>query len=237
MSSSKLVAFILGAGTHVGAAVAANLRAKGYKVALGSRNPAQVGADSEDYFHVKVDVSKREAIEAAFDTVVNKLGPVNVVVYNAASLDIPPTPTEVLSLSAEKYYESAAVGLGAFTAAQKALSGFRAVVHRDHPKVFIATGNGLPFNQFAPSQYFTLGIQKALETRFIATAVKSYEAENIQFYFATLVSTEGGVPGPDIFAKSALTHAQVYWELISNEKQANWDHRFTIDGATYPHSN
>jgi len=85
MSSTKLVAFILGAGTHIGSAVAAQLREKGYRVALGSRNPKST-SDNDAYFNVKVDVQKRESIEHAFDTVVQKLGPVNVVIYNGMSL-------------------------------------------------------------------------------------------------------------------------------------------------------
>jgi len=85
MSSTKLVAFILGAGTHIGSAVAAQLREKGYRVALGSRNPKPTSED-DAYFNVKVDVQKRESIEQAFDTVVHKLGPVNVVIYNGMSL-------------------------------------------------------------------------------------------------------------------------------------------------------
>ena len=85
MSSTKLVAFILGAGTNIGSAVAAQLREKGYRVALGSRNPKPT-TDDETYFNVKVDVQKRESIEEAFDTVVQKLGPINVVIYNGMSL-------------------------------------------------------------------------------------------------------------------------------------------------------
>jgi NAD(P)-dependent dehydrogenase (short-subunit alcohol dehydrogenase family) len=84
MSSTKLVAFILGAGTNIGSAVAAQLREKGYRVALGSRNPKPTTDDT--YFNVKVDVQKRESIEEAFDTVVQKLGPINVVIYNGMSL-------------------------------------------------------------------------------------------------------------------------------------------------------
>jgi NAD(P)-dependent dehydrogenase (short-subunit alcohol dehydrogenase family) len=85
MSSTNLVAFILGAGTHIGAAVAGQLREKGYRVALGSRNPKPT-SDSDAYFNVKVDVQRRESIEEAFDTVVQKLGPINVVIYNGMSL-------------------------------------------------------------------------------------------------------------------------------------------------------
>jgi len=85
MSSTKLVAFILGAGTHIGSAVATQLRENGYRVALGSRNPSPT-PDDDAYFTVKVDVQSRESIEEAFDTVVHKLGPVNVVIYNDMSL-------------------------------------------------------------------------------------------------------------------------------------------------------
>jgi len=81
----KLVAFILGAGTNIGSAIAAQLREKGYRVALGSRNPKPT-KDDDTYFNVKVDVQKRESIEKAFDTVVQKLGPINVVIYNGMSL-------------------------------------------------------------------------------------------------------------------------------------------------------
>ena len=78
MSSTKLarkvrkleVVFILGAGTHIGSAGAAQLRETGYRVALGSRNPKPT-SDDDSYFNVKVDVQKRESTEKAFDTTVH----------------------------------------------------------------------------------------------------------------------------------------------------------------------
>ena len=61
MSSTKLVAkFILGAGMHISFAVAAQLREKGYRVALGSHNPKPTSDDAA-YFNIKVDVQKRES--------------------------------------------------------------------------------------------------------------------------------------------------------------------------------
>ena len=84
-STTKLVAFILGAGTHIGSAVAAHLRENGYRVALDNRNPKPT-TDDDTYFSVKVDVQSRESIKQAFDTVVHKRGPVNVVIYNGMSL-------------------------------------------------------------------------------------------------------------------------------------------------------
>jgi len=80
--------FFLGAGTHIGSTVAAQLRENGYRVALVSRNPSLTpdDEDNDTYFAVKVDVQSRESIEEAFDTVVHKLGPVNIVIYNGISL-------------------------------------------------------------------------------------------------------------------------------------------------------
>jgi hypothetical protein len=186
---------------------------------------------------------------------------------SAASVTPPPTPDDLLTIPVDAYYDAASVGLGAFTAAQKALPSFRNEIHREHPKTFIVTGNILPFSQYSPPAYHTLGLQKALQTRFVATAAKAYESENFRyipftwiapqmltltrFYFATLVSKQGGMPGPAVLANSAATHAQVYWNLINNVRQEDWDHRygfvflqfdvcstrffrFTIDGDKFP---
>ncbi|KAH9479727.1 Diacetyl reductase [(S)-acetoin forming] [Psilocybe cubensis] len=232
---SKLVAFILGAGTHVGAAVAAKLHKNGYQVALGSRNPKQEGSDGT-YFNVKLDVQSRESIESAFDTVVKNLGPVNVVVYNAASRVGPTDPNEFLSVPIEAYQDAASIGVGGFIAAHKALASFRSEVHKENPKVFIVTGNLLPFEQYNPPGFFTLGAQKALLSRFVATASQSYQNENIQFYYATQSSETGTHPGPENFAKGAQAHADVYWKLINNKKQGDWNHQFTLDGKAYPHA-
>ena len=62
MSSTKFVAFIRGAGTHIGPAAAAQPRENGYRVALGSRNPKPT-SDDDTYFTVKVDVKCWESIE------------------------------------------------------------------------------------------------------------------------------------------------------------------------------
>ena len=206
MSSTKLVAFILGAGTHIGSAVAAQLRDKGYRVALGSRNPKPTSED-DAYFNVKVDVQKRESIEEAFDTVVHKLGPVNVVIYNGMTLfslvklevhssyylsaaSVTPPPNDLLTIPVDAYYDAASIGLGAFTAAQKALPSFRNEIHRRHPKTFIVTGNILPFSQYSSPSFHTLGLQKALQTRFVATAAKEYESENFQYVLFTSIARQ-----------------------------------------------
>jgi NAD(P)-dependent dehydrogenase (short-subunit alcohol dehydrogenase family) len=176
MSHKNLVAFIIGAGPNVGAAVGAKLKENGYEVALGGRDPKAL----EGYFPVKVDVQEKESVFAAFKIVAKTLGPVNVVIYNgqyffttvvsqrnakvfvyvAATLVFPPKENDILSLSVEEVYRQTAVGINVIAAAQAAITHFRDPIHQNHPKAFIVTGNPLPFSQAIPAQYFTLGLQR-----------------------------------------------------------------------------
>lgn len=99
---------------------------------------------------------------------------------SAATVTAPQTPDDLLTIPVDAYYDAASVGLGAYTAAQKALPSFRHEIHRENPKAFIVTGNILPFSQYSPPGFHTLGLQKALQTRFVATAARAYESENFQ---------------------------------------------------------
>ena len=76
-------AFILGAGGHVGLAVANKLKQEGYKVAIGSRKPLQ----KEGLVPITVDVSDTDSITKAFAEVKEKLGAApNVVIFNGSSI-------------------------------------------------------------------------------------------------------------------------------------------------------
>jgi len=73
------VAFILGAGRHVGLAVAIKLKQEGYKVAIGSRNPIE----KEGLVPITVDVTDTDSISRAFAEVKEKLGSApNAVIFN-----------------------------------------------------------------------------------------------------------------------------------------------------------
>lgn len=83
----SLVAFIIGAGPHIGAAIGTILKQNGYRVALGSRNPGKIDETKAGGFYpVKVDASSSESIQAAFQTVNAELGSPNVVIYNGKVL-------------------------------------------------------------------------------------------------------------------------------------------------------
>lgn len=87
----------------------------------------------------------------------------------------------------------------------------------------------MPFDWFLDSpQYYTLGIQKDLEARLVATSATSYEAEGIKFYYAQLVGKDGNPPTyKDEFLKSGKAHADAYWDLINGERK-HWDYRLVI---------
>ncbi|TFK67981.1 hypothetical protein BDN72DRAFT_798347 [Pluteus cervinus] len=242
MTSPKLVAFIIGAGPHIGKSLTSRFREKGYSVAIGSRSPDNAPQE-EGILPVAVDASKPESIQAAFTRVTTELGPPNAVVYNAASLVFPPNKQDPLGLDLAAFQSTSALGLNVFAAAQQAVIGFRAINNSEAPKAFIVTGNLLPFLSATPG-YFSLGVQKSIEARLIEYFYNSYKQEGLRyvftsrimlsstrcsFHYATLVSSTGGIPPPEEFAQSGPAHAKVYDELIHSEPRS-WDYRFTLDG-------
>ncbi|KAJ7579755.1 hypothetical protein C8J56DRAFT_1006603 [Mycena floridula] len=231
---SRLVALILGAGPNVGKSVAATLKSYGYQIALGSRNPDFEGVKADGYFAVRVDVSNTDSIIEAFATVNKDLGPPNVVIYNAATHTSPPDAADPLSLSLEKYQESVDFITGTYVAAQQALKGFRAEVHKKSPKVFINTGNLLPFIEPEPERAIYMGLAsvKSTQAYLVHLFSNAYAKEGIRFHFAHLIGEDGSLPYAD-FPTSGPAHGKAYWRLISSENAENWDYRFTKDGRKY----
>ncbi|KAJ7468664.1 hypothetical protein FB451DRAFT_1401020 [Mycena latifolia] len=227
---SPLTAFIIGSGANIGKNTAAALKAKGYRVALGSRKPAFDQVKKEGYYPVVIDAASPESIKTAFETVNKELGPPNVVIYNAAAATLSPVPDDPLTLSVESFAQQTTFAVGVFAAAQEALRGFRSDVHQGAQKTFIITGNPLPWCPGDLPAMIGLHIQKTMEWRLTEHFASAYAKEKIRFYYATLVNEEtGGVLNPlkDFFT-SGPQHAQVYLDLITREDQAEWDYRFTL---------
>ncbi|KAJ7482226.1 hypothetical protein B0H11DRAFT_2022165 [Mycena galericulata] len=230
---SSPIAFIIGSGGNVGKHTAIALKAKGYKVALGSRKPAVQDIKNDGYFPVTVDAESVESIKAAFATITAELGPPNVVIFNAATFEPAPNPAEPLTLSVESFTKQTAFAASVFAAAQEALVGFRSDVHKDASKTFIVTGNPLPW---LPVQgplvpYFTINLQKTVLWRLTEYLASAYSKENIRFYYATITSSEGGMAftTPEEFYTTGPQHAQVYLDLITRKDQAEWDYRFDLE--------
>lgn len=80
MSSTSQVALILGSGPNIGANVANEFAANGYKVVITSRNPPKDEDSSKLY--VKGDLSEPKSVDDIFSQVRKLAGEPSVVVYN-----------------------------------------------------------------------------------------------------------------------------------------------------------
>lgn len=80
------------------------------------------------------------------------------------------------------FLRDTAIGAGIFVAAQKALEGFRSFSLKDSdtPRVFIVTGNALPYFPPVFPKFVGLGVQKEIAAYLVETFAKAYEKEGIR---------------------------------------------------------
>lgn len=91
MSGTGRVALITGASRGIGRAIAVELGARGYKVAINYQSSEAAAQSAAEEIRkaggtaitVNADVSQQEQVAALFDTVTRELGPVEVLVNNA----------------------------------------------------------------------------------------------------------------------------------------------------------
>jgi len=219
------VALILGAGARIGASVAKTFKEAGYSVALVSRKPDTKAAEAGGYIALSGDLAKPANVKAVFKETTEKLGTPSVVVYNAAAFTFPTDFTDPFSAGAEAFAADTAVNaVGGFAAIQEAVAGFN-TLGDDVPKVFIATGNVLPFNPVPAAG--SLGASKAALAHLVEVAILAFGGKGYRFYFASQVTKEGKTV--DFEELSGDAHAKVYWELVSEKEQGPWELRFTGD--------
>ncbi|EEB88729.1 hypothetical protein MPER_13265 [Moniliophthora perniciosa FA553] len=231
--SSRLVAFILGAGSNVGRSVALKLKEQSYAVAVGSRNPDKESAKKDGFFPVTLDINNQDSIVKAFETVKKELGAPNVVVYNAAILNLPEDVSDPLTLSIEGFNACITLGQNVFLAAQQALPGFRSEGHKQNAKAFIVTGNLLPFLPVETTRLVGLSAQKTIESHLIELFNNTYLKEGIRYHYAHFVAEDGSIPPYSDFRVSGPDHATAYWDLISAKEPGRWDYRFVKGGKKY----
>ncbi|KAI0049510.1 hypothetical protein FA95DRAFT_859197 [Auriscalpium vulgare] len=221
-------AFIIGAGSNVGKAVAQVLKDLGYAVALGSRSGASLG---DEFLTIKVDATEPASVSAAFNKVTSELGPPSVVVYNAASFEPIPTAEDALSLPRETFEKHLALGTALFDASQHALTGFRklGINSAGAPRTFIVTGNIAPWRD-AKASYITIQSQKLVEKYLTELFATSYKKEGFQFYFALQVTSAGGAAQEEFNAKA---HAVAYKRILEKTSQSDYDVWFVADGSPY----
>jgi len=221
------VAFILGAGGHVGLAVANKLKQEGYKVAVGSRKPLQ----KEGLVPITVDVSNTDSVTEAFAEVKRKLGSApNVVVFNVADLTLPTVPGDPSTVELSAVKTSADITVGLYASIQQAVAGFRSLpADSSVPKTFIFTGNRIPFlpRDSQWSSFLNLGLQK-IDGAYLAEIFHAaYEKEGFRFYYGDECKSDGSPANMDW---SDVAHATAYWDAISRKERGSWYLRFGPDG-------
>ena len=194
------VAFIIGAGGHIGLAVANKLKQEGYNVAVGSRDPLQ----KDGLVPITVDVSNTDSIANAFAEVKERFGAApSVVVFNGwailvcppstgpysppftvAALAFPKVPKDPSTVELSAVKTAADITVGLFASLQQAVAGFRSLPpDSSEPRTFIFTGNRIPFlPRDAPwSDLFSLGLQK-IDGAYLAEIFHTaYEREGFRY--------------------------------------------------------
>lgn len=199
-------------------------------MAVGSRNPDTDKAKEEGFLPVSVDLANVESVKAAFALVQKSLGIPNVVVYNAAALTFPSNFEDPFGVSPEAFVKDLGVNVsGVYFALNETVKGFKQLA-AEIPKAFIATGNVLPF--FVSPVGVTLGTGKAALTHLISIGATAYRESKFRFYFASQVTDEGStVQKPDL---NGAAHGLVYWKLVNESEQGDWDVRFVGNGELSP---
>lgn len=138
------VALVLGAGSGLGRAIAKGLAAEGARVAVASRTPANVERTAAEItaaggtaLALTWDLADLSVIEANFQTIEEKLGPVDVLVNNTGG----PPPTTAAGQSPELWSKSfQQMVLSVIAITDRALPGMR---ERKWGRIITSTSSGV----------------------------------------------------------------------------------------------
>ncbi|KAG8899141.1 hypothetical protein FRC01_010646, partial [Tulasnella sp. 417] len=84
MSTSKPVAFVIGYGPNVGAAIARKFKSEGFRVAVSAHKLDEGAAKEDGYLGIQADFGDIASVRSAFDRLESELGPSAAVIYNVA---------------------------------------------------------------------------------------------------------------------------------------------------------
>jgi NAD(P)-dependent dehydrogenase (short-subunit alcohol dehydrogenase family) len=211
---------VIGAGPGIGQAVARRFAREGHPVAVLARTEQTVRGAAEalapsgvPVVPLVADSTDEPALRAALDVAAEKLGPPDVVVYNAAVIQ-PDAPGE---LSVQGHMQRWAVNVvGAITAAAHVAPG---MASRGGGS-FIITG-GMPEPH---PQYVSLSLGKAGVRALVSLLDMKYGPAGV--HVATVTVAGAVAPGTAFDPDDIAEH---YWRLYRQPRQ-EWEHEVVHTG-------
>jgi NAD(P)-dependent dehydrogenase (short-subunit alcohol dehydrogenase family) len=202
-------AVVVGAGPGIGRSVALRFAREGLPVALISRTDTahrDIAAAGVPVVSLTADSTDEPALRAALDAAAGRLGPPDVVVYNAAAIQAD-APGD---LSARAHLEAWAVNVvGAVTVAAHVLPAMA----RRGGGTFLVTG-GMPEPKW---QFTSLSLGKAGVRALVSMLDQQYGPSGVH---AATVTVAGPVaPGTDFDPDDIADH---YWRLHV-QPPAEWE--------------
>ena len=216
------VCVIVGMGRGIGLSVARRFGSEGYKLALLARGEKSLldYAGALEFDGIKAltytaDASRPPTVLSAIRAAEKELGPVGVLIYNAAASK-PAKPSE---LKVEELEATQRVNLGgALVAAQAALPSML----RRKAGTMLFTGGGLALRPSA--QAAALSIGKASLRALVGTLSQELALEGIHVATVTVAGMvkRGTEFDPDLIAEK-------FWELHSQPRE-KWQGEGGVDG-------
>ena len=208
----------------IGSHVARLFAQHGFKhLALFSRSNSNLSRDasfvtsavpSASVHTYEADVTNHASLSAALEKAISEIGVPEVVLYNAARINI----GTFGQYSSEDIVEDFKIpNLGLYTTASKLLPHLQALAksHPDaHPALFVTSG-AIIHQPFAP--FFSLSMAKAAQ----ANMTKLLAEENKDIVHVALV-TVGGVVSMEEEVNNPPNVATKFWELYE-QKKGSWD--------------
>lgn len=213
-------AVVIGAGPGIGQAVARRFAAEGLPIAVLARREQTVEAAANAVAQTGVpvipltaDCTDDTALRAALDVAADKLGPPDVVVYNAAVI----RPDSPETLPAAAHLDAWAINvIGALTAAAHVAPGMA----QRRRGTFIITG-GMPEPD---PQYVSLSLGKAGVRTLVTLLDKEYGPSGV--HVATVTVAGPVAPGTPFDPKDIAEH---YWQLHA-QPRSHWQREIVHSG-------
>ncbi|KAF2714276.1 hypothetical protein K504DRAFT_473371 [Pleomassaria siparia CBS 279.74] len=223
--TATLVALILGAGPRVGTSVVQKFTSSGYNVAIVSRTGTGTKT-AENILSLKGDFTKPQSIPSLFEAVKSEFhASPSVVIYNAATLTVPPIKDSVLSVSSESIVSDLDVNVvSPYIAAQQAVAGWE-TLPEGIKKTFIYTGNILNAQILPVPMMLTLGMGKSASAFWLGLADATYSVKGYRFFYADERYADGKLKG---MAIDGPAHADFFSQL-ANHEAVPWHATFVKD--------